>query len=98
MIIKIKRRSNGARGGTPRGSRLIYAKPSFLEGVARIVDFGGALSTYYYLDDESPEEADARNVASDWDAVGRNMSGGFGWYVRYNQPDRSPKPDSKSVE
>ena len=81
MIIKIKRRKNGARGGMPSGGRLIYAKPSFLEGVARLFDFGGTLNTYYLVSsDEDPREVDARAIASDWEAVGRDMSSAIGQY------------------
>lgn len=65
----------------PSGGRLIYAKPSFLEGVARIFDFGGTLNTYYYLpSDEDPRKSDARAIASDWEAVGRDMASAIGQY------------------
>ena len=81
MIIKIKRRKSGAKGGMSSGGRLIYAKPSFLEGVARIFDFGGALNTYYYLpSDEDPRKADARAIASDWRAVGKDIASAIGQY------------------
>ena len=32
---------------TQRGRRLIYARPSFLEGMARVLDIGGTLEVYY---------------------------------------------------
>ena len=67
----------------PSGGRLIYAKPSFLEGVARLFDFGGTLNTYYLVSsDEDPREADARAIASDWEAVGRDMSSAIGQYKK----------------
>ena len=78
MIIKIKRRRkrNGKKTGrTVGGSRLIYARSSFLEGIARIFDFGGTLNTYYLVSsDEDPREADARAIASDWEAVGKDIA------------------------
>ena len=84
MIIKIKRQRNGAKKrGTVGGGRLIYARPSFLEGVARIFDFGGTLNTYYYEStDEDPREADARAIASDWEAVGKDMANAIGQYEK----------------
>ena len=84
MIIKIKRRRkrNGKKTGrTVGGSRLIYARPSFLEGIARIFDFGGTLNTYYLVSsDEDPREVDARAIASDWQAVGRDLASAIGQY------------------
>lgn len=78
MIIKVKRRRKGKTIG---GNRLIYARPSFLEGVARIFDFGGTLNTYYLVSsDEDPREADARAIASDWQAVGKDMASAIGQY------------------
>ena len=62
-------------------SRLVYARPSFLEGVARIFDFGGTLNTYYLVSsDEDPRQADARAIASDWQAVGKDIAGAIGQY------------------
>ena len=49
---------------------LIFAKPSFLEGAARIFDFGGALNEYNYDKHSAGAEADATALASDWDAIG----------------------------
>ena len=47
MIIKVMRKNKSQ--GIPK---LVYARPSFLRGIARIFDFGGTLDTYYYLIDE----------------------------------------------
>ncbi len=96
MMIKVKRQRNRAKkGGTTGGVRLIYARPSFLEGVARIFDFGGTLNTYYYVStDEDPREADARAIASDWEAVGKDFPIVANWHIRYAKPDNSPKSDA----
>lgn len=50
---------------------LLYARPSFLEGAARVMDLSGALSTY----NTSPSgaEADMRALRADWFAVGQDM-------------------------
>lgn len=42
--------------------------------MARLFDFGGTLNTYHYLQDEDPNKADARAIASDWEAVGRDIA------------------------
>lgn len=84
MIIRIKRqrRRNGKKTGrTIGGSRIVYARPSFLEGIARIFDFGGILNTYYLVSsDEDPRKVDARAIASDWEAVGKDMASAIGQY------------------
>jgi hypothetical protein len=49
----------------------LFARPSFLEGVARILDFGNTLQMYNGSD--SPAEADAWAFASDWYAIGEDM-------------------------
>ena len=98
MIIKIKgrrRRNRKKTGRTISGSRLVYARPSFLEGVARIFDFGGTLNTYYLVSsDEDPREVDARAIASDWEAVGKDFPIVANWHIRYAKPDNSPKSDA----
>ena len=61
--------------------RINYARPSFLEGAARLLDFGGALDDYDipYLDDLragripadlTRPETDAEAMRGDWIAVG----------------------------
>ena len=55
------------------GSRTdyLYARPSFLEGMARLVDVGGTLSEY----NDSPDGqiADAEAMWMDWAVVGQDM-------------------------
>ena len=50
---------------------LLYTTSSFLEGVGRLVDFGGGLDMYN--ESETPEEADASAIASDWWAIGDDL-------------------------
>ncbi len=50
---------------------LLYARPSFFEGVARIVDLGGTLNEY----NRSPtsEQADCDALEADWSAIGQDL-------------------------
>ncbi len=54
----------------PRSS-LVYARPSFLRGIARIFDVTGSLNEY----NTSPtsEQADYRALESDWRVVGEDI-------------------------
>ncbi len=49
----------------------LYARPSFLGGIARILDFGGTLQMYNTS--RSDYAADARAFAADWYAIGEDM-------------------------
>lgn len=52
-------------------SDFLFARPSFLEGVGRIVDISGSLNTYN--ESRSNEDADARAIRQDWEAVGHDV-------------------------
>lgn len=52
-------------------STILFARPSFLEGVARIMDFGNTLSVYN--NSPTPEMADYLAIMADWNAVGEDM-------------------------
>lgn len=49
----------------------LFARPSFIEGMARVLDMGGTLNEY----NTSPNgaEADAIAIWSDWAAIGQDM-------------------------
>ena len=51
----------------------LYARPSFLEGMARIADMGGTLNEYNACDDP-----DTVALMMDWLAVGRAMRQAIG--------------------
>ena len=69
-LINRRRRNNRIYRGT-----FVYARPSFLTGIARLFDFGGTLNTYHYRPGgKDAKEADARAIASDWEAVGRDIA------------------------
>lgn len=59
-------------------SDFMFARPSFLEGMARIFDFGGTLNEYNYDQYSTDAEADAAAIASDWDAIGQDMYDAIG--------------------
>ncbi len=52
-------------------SDYLFARPSFMEGAARIMDLSGSLNTYNYS--RNGAEADARALAQDWRAIGRDV-------------------------
>ncbi|MFC1656125.1 hypothetical protein ACFL3C_04610 [Patescibacteria group bacterium] len=49
-----------------------YSKPSFLGGMSRILDIGCTIRNGALYD--SPIEADAKAIYSDWRAVGEDIS------------------------
>ena len=54
-------------------SPLLVAEPSFLEGMARVVDLCGHLNEYNRS--ENPEQADRLALRSDWRAIGADIAG-----------------------
>lgn len=56
-------------------SSFLFARPSFLEGAGRLVDFGGFLSEYNYSANE--KEADSLALWADWTAAGNDIR--VGW-------------------
>jgi hypothetical protein len=52
-------------------SCFLYARPSLIEGAARMVDLSGSLNVYNYSRNGS--EADARALYEDWRAIGRDV-------------------------
>lgn len=52
-------------------STYLFACPSFMEGAARILDFGNTLYQYNYS--PTPEDADYVAIDSDWRLVGADV-------------------------
>ncbi|HVA50223.1 MAG TPA: hypothetical protein VNH11_27965 [Pirellulales bacterium] len=52
-------------------STFLFARPSFFEGAARLVDFGGFLNEYNYS--ASEREADNLALWADWTAAGNDV-------------------------
>jgi hypothetical protein len=50
----------------------LFARPTFLAGVARVFDLGCQFDSYNVSAD--PEEADARAIFLDWFAVGKDIA------------------------
>lgn len=65
---------------TESSTFFLFARPSFIEGVARIVDLGGTLSIYN--ESGTPEDADLSALFSDWKAVGEDLKSAIGKYER----------------
>jgi len=53
------------------GSDFLFIRPSFLNGMARVVDIFAELDDYNVS--ATPEEADARALKSDWQALMRDI-------------------------
>lgn len=53
----------------------LFAKPSFLEGVARIADFDGTLNEYNVFSES--EKTDCLALMSDWGYVGQDICNAF---------------------
>ena len=53
-------------------SDFLFAQPSFASGAARVFDLFGQFDEYNQS--ETPLEADAKAIASDWLIVGQDLS------------------------
>ncbi len=62
---------------------VLFARPSFIEGVARLVDIGGTINEYNTS--ASPVVADCTALAGDWNQVGAD--------IRQAAIDELPKVD-----
>ncbi len=61
--------------------RFNHAQPSFIEGMARIFDFAGALNTYDVPKTEaSKRRADVIALRRDWIAVGNHIRNAIGQF------------------
>ena len=56
-------------------SDFLFARPSFLEGIARLADVGGTLNEYNTS--RSGADADARALQGDWRAIGHDVRVAF---------------------
>ena len=50
-----------------------FVNPSFLAGMARILDIGATFDSGSYLISATPAEADARARQIDWDALRKDL-------------------------
>ena len=58
--------------GTDVRSLLLCARPSFLEGASRLLDFGHTMSEYNRA--LSPEQADFLALLGDWRSIGHDWA------------------------
>ncbi len=92
MIIERVIKKAEKIGNSAPKSGFTFARPSFATGLARLFDFGGTLNNYYYVRYEDPQESDARALASDWEAVGKDIADAIEQYgvsikyENYRQP------------
>lgn len=54
-------------------STFLFARPSFAEGMARVVDLGSTMQVYN--SSKSEKEADVKALKKDWEAVGEDILG-----------------------
>jgi len=52
-------------------STFLFARPSFVEGMARLLDFGGSLSEFN--SSLTPEQADCLALRMDWRLIGQDF-------------------------
>lgn len=67
--------------------RFNYARPSFIEGMARIFDFTGALDNYPHLSAprKSSSESDAEAIRVAWETVGQYLWDAMGRFDEEEQ-------------
>ncbi len=61
-------------------STFLFARPSFVEGMARNFDFGNTMTEYNRS--QSEEQADAIALRNDWYAVGDDLRSALKSYIR----------------
>ncbi len=62
----------------------LFARPAFLEGLARLADFFGVLQEYNTS--STPTAADLRAIRADWEAVSADL-----WTtLNHTQPPQAP--------
>ncbi len=49
----------------------LFAEPTFLRGLAKVLDLGNTLD--YYNSSESPEQADVDALRADWNIIGQDL-------------------------
>lgn len=64
-------------------STFLFARPSFIEGAARVLDMGGTLQIYN--ESKTADEADRKAMKKDWEAVGEDVVNAAREYERREQ-------------
>lgn len=74
-------------------SDFLFARPSFWEGLGRLIDFGGTLTEFN--DAPSGPQADRYAIAQDWQAVGDDLRDAMGVYeviIKVEEPATADRP------
>jgi len=58
----------------------LFARPSFFEGIARVIDIGSTLNEYNT--NKTTEEADTESLNSDWQAVGEQLTFAMDGFIK----------------
>jgi len=61
----------------PMATDYLFARPSLLRGIARVVDLCGVLDLGAYATSATPEEADRTAILSDWQTVAGDFGAAF---------------------
>lgn len=61
-------------------STFLFARPSFIEGMARVMDLGSTMQIYN--NSKSEKEADVKALKKDWEAVGEDILNAVEKYER----------------
>ena len=67
----------------------LFATPTFVSGFARNIDLFGVYDQYHQS--ATPQEADARAIASDWAMVGADLGAAIARFP----PPTEPKPEAE---
>ena len=68
----------------------LFANPSFIEGIARIIDLGSTLSEYNSV--MTPEQADFIAIRNDWEIIGEDIA------VQIEAEDRKTNNKGEQIE
>lgn len=60
----------------------LFATPSFLNGIARVLDLGSTLNQYDFF--ESGQEMDSESLRLDWETVGQDLCEAMDEYTDNN--------------
>lgn len=61
-------------------STFLFARPSFIEGISRVIDLG--VTIQIYNDSKTEKEADLKAIKKDWEAVGQDIFSAVKKYER----------------
>lgn len=74
-------------------SDFLFARPSFWEGLGRLIDFGGTLTEFNGA--LSGPQADRYAIGQDWRAVGDDLRNAMGVYevtIEVEEPVNADRP------